>query len=187
MSMLAGYCAVTIHGRSISNRPDDGIRMEGLVMNFEKSLSSHFGDLGSSKFKSIMHQMISCVEKLHNKYQIVHGDIKLDNMLFCDDGELRLCDFTEARPVNEDPESWIGDVTVNYISPTCSYYYPDELPSPPTTNDDLYALGLSVWELYTSMTPFADVYHDDIIEKLKQGRTVDAGLNLWSRAIASRT
>lgn len=107
---------------------------------------------------------------------MVHGNIKMDNMLFCDDGELRLCDFAEAGPVNEDPERWTGDVTVNYISPSRSQYYPAELPSPPGTNDDLYAPGLSIWELYTGMAPFADVYHDDIIEELKQGRTVDVDL-----------
>lgn len=176
MSRLAGDCAVTIHGRSVSNLSDGGIQMEGLVMNSEESLSSHCGNLDKSKFNSIMQQMITCVERLHSQYRIVHGDIKPDSIRICADGEIRLCDFAEARPINEDPEIWTGDVTVNYISPRRSHYYPDELPSPPTVNDDLYALGLSIWELYTGMAPFAGVYHDDIIEELKQGRTVDVDL-----------
>lgn len=46
-------------------------------------------------------------------------------------------------------------------------------------NDDLYALGLCFWELYTGVAPFADIYHDDIIEELKQRRMVDVDISVW--------
>jgi serine/threonine protein kinase len=41
--------------------------------------------------------MISVVQELHGK-GILHGDIKPANMLLCPDGQIRLCDFAEARP-----------------------------------------------------------------------------------------
>ncbi len=39
--------------------------------------------------------------------------------------------------------------------------------------DDLYALGLSIWELWTGEMPFNGVYADDIREMVKAGQTVD--------------
>lgn len=36
----------------------------------------------------------------------------------------------------------------------------------------MYALGLSIWELYTGKMPFDDVYEDDIRGMVKAGQTV---------------
>jgi serine/threonine protein kinase len=46
---------------------------------------------------SITQGMISVVQELHGKGTL-HGDIKPANMLLCSDGQMRLCDFAEARP-----------------------------------------------------------------------------------------
>lgn len=75
--------------------------------------------------------------------------------------------------VNEDPSNWRGPSTTNYISPYRTRNWPDGADPPPTFEDDLYSLGLSLWELYTSRTPFEGWYKDDIMCTLQQGETVD--------------
>ncbi|KAK2765217.1 hypothetical protein FQN54_008916 [Arachnomyces sp. PD_36] len=182
MTKLAGACAIPIHARTFSNPDSDsgsgsGIQMTGFILPLETPLPAHCStQLTPPDLPPLINKMISLIETLHKEHGLVHGDVKPSNMLLCSDGDLRLCDFAEARPIDEDPESWTGDVSVNYVSPNRSYYYPDELPAAPTVNDDLYALGLSIWEVCMGMVPFAGVYHDDIIEELKQGRTVDVDL-----------
>jgi hypothetical protein len=39
--------------------------------------------------------------------------------------------------------------------------------------DDLFALGLSIWQLWKGDVPFGDVYMDDIYRMVSDGKTVD--------------
>lgn len=72
--------------------------------------------LPPSRRRDLMHQMIWLVQRLHAK-RIVHGDLKLENMLLDDQGNLRLCDFAEGRYVDEDEHVWEGMSTWHYESP----------------------------------------------------------------------
>ncbi|KAL2199412.1 NACHT domain-containing protein [Corynascus similis CBS 632.67] len=72
--------------------------------------------LPPSRRRDLMHQMIWLVQRLHAK-RIVHGDLKLENMLLDDQGNLRLCDFAEGRYVDEDERVWEGMSTWHYGSP----------------------------------------------------------------------
>jgi serine/threonine protein kinase len=122
-----------------------------------------------------IHGMISSVLALQEK-GIMHGDIKPANMLLCSDGKIRLCDFVEARLLSEDPADWEGMTTTNYGSPhRCqkNSKWRDDRDSAPVVEHDLYALGLSIWELWMGEMPFDGVYADDIREMVKSGQTVD--------------
>jgi serine/threonine protein kinase len=133
---------------------------------------------------NLMHGMISSVLALHDK-GIVDGDIKPANMLLCSDGKIRLCDFAEARLRSEDPADWEGMTTTNYVSPRrCqnNLNWPDDSDSAPVVEDDLYALGLSIWELRSGKMPFDGVYADDIREMVKSGQTVDV-TRVWVEAV----
>ena len=148
--------------------------MDGFLMDLADPLDCK--TLNVSEREATMQQMIHCVEKLHSTYQIIHGDIKPDNMLRCNDGRLRLCDFAEAKEVNEDlDEEWTCEVTINYLSPNRCHFYCEYAPPPPTIEDDLYGLGVSIWQLFTGRFPFEDWYDDDIVEVLRGGGTVDVG------------
>jgi hypothetical protein len=48
-------------------------------------------------------------------------------------------------------------------------------PPPPTVEDDLYGLGLSIWHLYTGQMPKGDLAGDDegLKERQQRGETVD--------------
>jgi serine/threonine protein kinase len=126
--------------------------------------------------RGIMHQMIRTVQQLHSK-RIVYGDVKLENMLLDNLGRLRLCDFCEARYVDEDEHVWDGSSTLHFESPNrllrAQQFGRD--PPPPIMEDDLYGLGLSIWQLYTGKIPHEDVAGDDLELKEKQsnGKTVN--------------
>ena len=46
-----------------------------------------------------MNEMTRLVEPLHHEKMIIHGDIKLSNVLLCSDGKVWLCDFEEAQKI----------------------------------------------------------------------------------------
>ncbi|KAK3078500.1 hypothetical protein LTS18_007349 [Coniosporium uncinatum] len=94
-------------------------------------------------------------------------DVKPDNFLRCRDGKLRLCDFDSARGVDDDEEGYEGMVTGEFLAPNRDYYRTGR---PPTISDDIYALGLSIWPLYTGDK---DLENEDMEEVLRDKRTVD--------------
>ncbi|ERF69419.1 hypothetical protein EPUS_05964 [Endocarpon pusillum Z07020] len=113
-------------------------------------------------------EMINLTQKLHNTQCVIHGDIKPENMLIRrSDFRLIFCDFAESRIRDEDPNRWQGATTINYLAPNRD---PNKAP---TFVDDLYALGLSIWQLYSGRKPFANLEPDQILELLKQKWTVD--------------
>jgi hypothetical protein len=170
MMLIAGDCSVRPCERVVSPELDGTWSVEGFTMIRETPLNVMAID--PVWRLTLMHGMISCVLALHAR-GIVHGDIKPANMLFCSDSKVRLCDFAEARPLNENPADWEGTVTVNYTSPHRCQTWPDSRDLPPVVEDDLYALGLSIWELHTGTVPFDGVYEDDIRTALKAGQTVN--------------
>ena len=177
MMELAGDCSVTPRGRALS--PYHGannyvVKLDGILMDLETPLEPELAN-GLDREK-LMRQMIHCVERLHSVYGVVHGDVKPQNMLICSDGKVHLCDFAESRRIHDDPNDWDGMTTVNYILPHRSHGYFHDQPLPPTPSNDLYSLGLSIWEIFTGKVPFDGVYEDDIIKELIGEGTVDIEL-----------
>jgi serine/threonine protein kinase len=123
-----------------------------------------------------MRQIIHTVQRIHVK-RIIHGDVKLENMLLNSQGRLRLCDFGEARCEDEEEHLWEGNSTWHFESPN-RLRRGERMgwdPAPPTGEDDLYGLGLSIWQLYTGKVPHGDIAGDDLglKERQRYGETVD--------------
>jgi hypothetical protein len=172
LQAAAGECAVKVRGRVMGKYPS-GIDFRGFLMDLGTPILK---PLPPSECRDLMHQMVSVVRKLHDK-GIVHGDMKLENMLLDNQGKVRLCDFGEARYVDEDEAIWEGHSTWHYESPN-RLVRGERLgqdPPPPIIEDDLYSLGLSIWELYTGKITFEDLRMDDmgLKEKQREGETVD--------------
>lgn len=171
----AGDCSVKVQGRVLNWYPCmneagmNEVGMNGYYMDHETPIDPK--EISPSQRKRVMESMIHVVPKLHSK-GIIHGDIKLANMLLCSDGEVRLCDFGEARYINETDE-YEGKETTNYLSPRRCESWREAGVIPPEVEDDLYALGLSIWELYTGKTPFDGECEDDIMDALAEGKTVN--------------
>ncbi len=88
---------------------------------------------------------------LHRR-QILHRDIKPENLLLDDDGELRLLDFGLAYcpGLSEDAPSTLPG-TPSYIAPEA--FRGD----PPSAQQDLYAVGVTLYFLLTGHFPFGEI------------------------------
>ena len=116
-------------------------------------------------------QMHPLLSELHDM-GIVHGDIKLSNMLVDGHGQLKLCDFGSSV--------WIAE---NYAPPHalsirwCSPYRVGiGRASPLGFEDDIYAIGWAVWELFTGRPPYHDVADEDVEAAILSGYSADLGL-----------
>ncbi|KAK4249120.1 kinase-like domain-containing protein [Corynascus novoguineensis] len=162
----AGDCAVLVRGRVLLKAFNGNIICMGFLMDLETPITVLTGPapplapvLPPSRRRNIMYQMIRLVQCLHAK-GIVHGDLKLENMLLDNQGKLRLFGFAQGRYMSEDEHvlerSFWGGGQMG------------KNPAPPTIEDDLYGLGLSIWHLYTGKMPHEGRAGDDMGPKERQ-------------------
>ncbi len=179
LQKAAGDCAIPARGKVLSKSAigNGEIVFSGFLMDLATPLVP--AGFPPSQRREIMHQMIGTIQRLHAK-GLVHGDLKLENMLLDHHGVLRLCDFAEGRYVGEDKHVWEGNSTMHFESPNRllrAQQFGRE-PPPPTVEDDLYGLGLSIWQLYTGRIPHEDIIGDDLDlrERQRRGETVDVAV-----------
>lgn len=142
----------------------DGIIMElGLPVNFDKITTPE----EKARTKD---ELVSLVTRLHTQKRIAHGDIKPLNFLRAADGHIRLCDWDNSLHMDDEFEvdEWDGGCTQRYTSPNRGF--PDW--KPPSVQDDMYGLAITIWELYTGRGALRDVF-DDLETLIPQGYTVD--------------
>jgi serine/threonine protein kinase len=111
-------------------------------------------ELTSDEKVNIFSQIRQTIPELHNR-QIIHGDVKLSNMLL-DETKLKLCDFGTSAWTTKlmYPEAlslqWCSPYRLNVASR-----------QPLIAHEDIYAGGIAVWELFVGETPFEDIDPDD--------------------------
>ena len=84
-----------------------------------------------------------------SKFGIVHGDIKPSNILVTEERVIKLADFGLARQANQDTGGQISG-TPNYLAPELCRGEPH------TIQTDMYALGVTLFELAFSKLPFGE-------------------------------
>lgn len=132
------------------------------------------GPLPADQVVRAAEQTLDVLAHLHGK-GIVHRDVKPSNLLFDRDGQVRLADLGLVRHLERSADLTRTGVTVG----TPDYMSPEQLrgeaPSPAA---DLYALGVTLFELLTGARPFAGssdfaVAHQHLTEPppdLRRGR-----------------
>jgi len=162
LAHLAGDCAVSVLGEVVQ----DGKHL-GFMMKKENPL---IGECLASivQKRRIMHMMKRVVDDLHTNQRIIHGDLKLANMLLCSDGRVRLCDFAGAFLI-DDPNPPAPIYTAAWLSP----YRSRHIQEPPTIDDDLFALGVSIWELFVGRRPFEGLKGIATAQLIRKGETID--------------
>ncbi|WP_319433366.1 protein kinase domain-containing protein [Mycobacterium sp. RTGN5] len=81
---------------------------------------------------------------------LVHRDVKPENVLISDDGEVKLVDFGLVRAVAE-----AGITSTSVILGTAAYLSPEQVSSGTAdARSDVYAVGVLAYELITGTTPF---------------------------------
>jgi tRNA A-37 threonylcarbamoyl transferase component Bud32 len=85
-----------------------------------------------------------------HEHQIVHRDVKPQNILISDEGGAKITDFGIARSLTEEGLTMAGRVlgTTDYVSPE------QALGHPVTGQSDLYSLGVVLFEMLTGDVPF---------------------------------
>ncbi|KAJ7190698.1 kinase-like domain-containing protein [Mycena pura] len=147
----AGDACVSLVGRLFI-----GGQIVGIVMPNETPIDADNIDTKEERLR-IIYRLRDLVTDLHTK-QIVHGDVKPQNLLLCSDGLVRLCDF-DCASIEGD-----GFVAPIYTLPYCSpgrARHQDVM----TRAEDMHAMGLSIWHLYTGRLPLTTV--DDAKEELE--------------------
>ena len=100
-----------------------------------------------------MFSIISALEYLHVKQNIVHGDISYDN-IYIDSGTLYLGEIREFKEKVYQP---LG-ISINAVNP---FFQAPELKSQttqPTRESDIFALGVFFYYLAYSESPFGLSY-----------------------------
>ncbi|HOJ11256.1 MAG TPA: Stk1 family PASTA domain-containing Ser/Thr kinase [Clostridiales bacterium] len=125
-----------------------------IVMEYVEGLTlkEYIADKGSIEWKEavkIAIQICSAIEHAHSK-QIIHRDIKPQNILMTKDGIAKVTDFGIARAVTSSTITIVGSTigSVHYFSPEQARGgYIDE-------KSDLYSLGIVIYEMITGKMPF---------------------------------
>jgi serine/threonine protein kinase len=123
---------------------------------------------------AIFRQIRELVRHLHDHHKIIHGDIKLSNMLL-DHGVVKLCDYGCAAWMSE--TKYPSAFSVRWCSPYRLGSNPDINPRRLIPEEDIYASGITVWELFVGENPYGPfVSQDDEFElwdRIVDGLTVD--------------
>ncbi|WP_447903509.1 protein kinase domain-containing protein [Pseudomonas serbica] len=114
-------------------------------------LQEQIGPLPLAQWQDIAERLLRAVGMLHRR-QILHRDIKPQNLLSGDDGELRLLDFGLAYcpGLSEDQPSVLPG-TPSYIAPEA---FRGDAPTP---QQDLYAVGVTLYFLLTAQYPYGEI------------------------------
>ncbi|VVP54743.1 Serine/threonine-protein kinase PknD [Pseudomonas fluorescens] len=114
-------------------------------------LQEKAGPLPLAQWLDLAERLLRAVGMLHRR-QILHRDIKPENLLLGDDGELRLLDFGLAYcpGLSEDQPSTLPG-TPSYIAPEAFGG------GTPTPQQDLYAVGVTLYFLLTGHYPYGEV------------------------------
>ncbi|KAJ7789032.1 kinase-like domain-containing protein [Mycena olivaceomarginata] len=102
------------------------------------------------------------MQYLHSR-KICHGDIKGINILVEESGRSLLCDFGLSR-VKADITGRTAQITNNMVG-SRNWMAPELLAgSLPKIPSDIYAFGMTLYELYTGNNPLSGIAHTDFIE-----------------------
>ena len=115
------------------------------------ALLAEHGPLPLAQWLEIARQLLQAVGVLHRR-NLLHRDIKPDNLHLGADGQLRLLDFGLAYcpGLSEDPQ--------HELPGTPSYIAPEAFDGqPPSPRQDLYAIGVTLYQLLTGHYPYGEV------------------------------
>jgi serine/threonine protein phosphatase PrpC len=109
------------------------------------------GNLGLPQWLELAPRLLRAIGMLHRR-NILHRDIKPENLLWGDDGELRVLDLGLAYcPGLSRDETSALPGTPSYIAPEAFSG------APPSTAQDLYAVGVTLYYLLTGHYPHGEI------------------------------
>lgn len=110
------------------------------------SVSTMVGRCDESDVVKLLHDVAAGLEHLH-RHNVIHQDIKPDNIMLDDDLNYLLSDFGISTGRNSDAESYGG---------TRAYMAPERFNGVSDSKGDIWALGATAYEMLTGNAPFGD-------------------------------
>ena len=139
---------------SIYDVGEDG-DMHYLVMEYVKGQTlkqyiQNYAPLAPTKCVNIMKQLTSAIAHAHQN-QIIHRDIKPQNILMDEEDNVKITDFGIAMALEDTSFTRTNSVlgTVHYLSPE------QARGGTATKKSDIYSLGIVLYELLTGELPFS--------------------------------
>ncbi|MEN8190664.1 MAG: protein kinase [Thermodesulfobacteriota bacterium] len=132
------------------------IVMEYLEGESLKQVLKRVGRLSAEKAVCSLQQICAGLGYAHG-HDIVHQDIKPENLLVKDDNEIKILDFGLACPTGS--ENFEMEGTIQYMSPEQIDSYPVD------ARTDIYCLGITAFEMVTGKRPYPDENLQEMMEK----------------------
>ena len=134
----------------------------GLPLNKYMAKSEHH-KLDEDEAAKIFKQIVLAVEYCHSK-GIAHRDLKLENILITENGEVKLIDFGFSV--------WVKEGKIKIFSGTRTYMSPEiitkpEYEGPPT---DVWALGVILYYLLCGKFPFESSNDSELYSQIARTR-----------------
>lgn len=127
------------------------------------------GPLAEAQLLGVAAEIGAALSYSWKQAQIVHRDVKPDNILITEAGSYRLADLGVAQVFGavyqEDHDHFHG--TPQYASPEYAAGYTV------STQADMYSLGATLYHLATAVLPFGGLPHDDILAAVQAGQLTD--------------
>ncbi|CAM4120473.1 Serine/threonine-protein kinase PknK [Pseudomonas reidholzensis] len=115
------------------------------------SLLAEHGPLPLAQWLEIARQLLQAVGVLHRR-NLLHRDIKPDNLHLGSDGQVRLLDFGLAYCPG------LCEDTAHELPGTPSFIAPEAFDGqPPSPRQDLYAAGVTLYQLLTGHYPYGEI------------------------------
>lgn len=129
-----------------------------------RSVLSSFGSVHWLWALSIIEILAESLSYLHAN-EILHRDIKAENILFSSDGAPVLADFGLAIRIGWNPTERLTGR--GFFIGSCHYMAPEQAISPDQLDErcDIYALGTLLYELLTGSVPFAHLPGEQALRK----------------------
>ena len=133
-----------------------------------RTLAAHVAEQGPlplAQWLEVARQLLQAVGVLHRR-NLLHRDIKPDNLHLGDDGQLRLLDFGLAYcpGLSQDQQ--------HDLPGTPSFIAPEAFEGqPPSPRQDLYAAGVTLYHLLTGHYPYGEV---EAFQRPRFGQPVNA-------------
>ncbi len=114
------------------------------------SLLAHQGPVPEDRLLDVARDIAAALTYAHGQ-QVIHRDIKVDNILIAEDGRAVLTDFGIARAATPTATGTGGNMTIG----TPHYISPEQAQGRPLDGrSDLYALGVTLYKAATGELPF---------------------------------
>ncbi len=154
---------------------DDGVHYVAMEFIDGKSLQGWMEKLGRFTVGDAVHVTLRCAEAMQQAHQMnmVHRDIKPDNIMLTSRGQVKVADFGLAKALDDEEMS----MTQSGTGLGTPYYMAPEQARNAKHVDgrsDIYALGITLYHFLTGKLPFSGNSAMEVVLAKEQGRFVSA-------------